>query len=127
MLLFGALLFARQRFGRPQAPLGRVDEPAARAAGRTVLIVSAVLGAIVVVIAGARWQSGGSIGALSLAMPAAALGWLASLGLKTARHREPALEPTAASDRPSRRPPHLQPKPGTQANQAGSSNRQLSA
>jgi hypothetical protein len=126
MLLFGVLLFARQRFSRQQAPLTRVDEPAARAAGRAVLLVSAVIGAIVVVIVGARLRSGGSIAALSLAMPAVGLGWLASLGLKAARHREPALEPTSTSDRPSRRPPNREPPSGAQASQAGSSNRQVS-
>jgi hypothetical protein len=127
LLLFGVLLFARHRFGRQKTPLGRVDEPAARAAGRTVLVVSAVIGALVAVIVGARLRSGGSIAALSLAMPAVALGWLASLGLKAARHREPALEPAATSDRPSRRPPNWEPTSGAQASQAGSSNRQVSA
>jgi len=127
LLLFVALLFARHRFGRQELPLGRVDEPAARAAGRTVLMVTVVIGAIVAVIVGARLRSGGGIGLLSLAMPAVGLGWLASLGLKAGRHREPALEPAATSDRPSRRPPNWEPAASAQASQAGSPNRHVSA
>jgi hypothetical protein len=123
---FGVLLWTRHRLGQGESQLQRVDEPAARSAGRTTLVVCAIIAALVGVIVGAQLRSGGSIGLMSLGMPLVSLAWLASLGLKAWRHREPAPEPAAVSDRPSRRPPSWDaassPKPGQ-----SSSNPQVSA
>lgn len=127
LFAFGALLWTRQRLGKRPASLAPVAVAAARLAGGATLGVCVAIGAIVLVIFGARLRSGGSFGALSVGMPVVALAWLASLGRKAWRHREPIAEDAAPSERPSRRPPSWDAAAGAKASQRGSSNRQVSA
>lgn len=65
----------------------------------------AVIGALVAVIVGARWQSGLEMSALSVVLPALALAWLTLLGVQVRRHRGTATEQGSSTERPSRRPP----------------------
>jgi len=106
MIGFGALLAVRHRLRRFEAQLAPVPQSTAQRAGRTVLWVTGVIGAMVVVIVLQRLTSGGPIALLSIAMPIAGLAWLASLGLKARRWpADPSDASTASNDRPSRRPP----------------------
>ena len=72
-----------------------------------------VLGALVAVIVGFRWQSGHEMSALSLVLPALALGWLTLLGVQVRRHRGPSAELGPSTERPSRRPPQWDTLPGS--------------
>jgi hypothetical protein len=128
MVGFGALLWARRRLTRREGALAGVPAHAARHAGRTVLLISAVSGSLVLIIILAQVRRGGSVGVLSLALPALGLTWLVSLGLKALRHRDPIADAPAPNDRPSRRPPanrdsHPSPKSG----QDNAATRQVSA
>jgi len=106
MVGFGALLWARRRLRSHEGPLPVISKPAAQAAGRCVLLITGVIAVLVGVVVGFRLHSGGELGALSLALPGAALAWLVVLGLQMLGHRGPPAEGASAGDRPSRRPPH---------------------
>jgi hypothetical protein len=129
MVAFGVLLLTRHRLRPPVGELERVAEPAARRAGRAVLVLCGIIAALMGVIVGARLRSGGSIGLLSMAMPLAGLGWLFHLGIKTHRHRAGPLPIDTAqpTDRPSRRPPSWDGTPGQRPSQTPPPNRQVSA
>jgi hypothetical protein len=127
MVGFGGLLWARQRLTRREGALARVPARAARNAGRTVLLVCAVVSAIIAVVVLTRLREGGGIGLLSLAMPGAGLLWLTSLGLKTQRHRDPAADAAPANDRPSRRPPRRDALPKPKSGQGSPSSERASA
>jgi hypothetical protein len=94
-----------------------------------VLILCGIIASLVGVIVVARLRSGGSISALSLAMPLTGLGWLGLLGIKILRlHVAPlAAEPPAVSDRPSRRPPNWDGVPGPKPSQRPRPDRQVNA
>jgi len=103
MVGFGSLLWARRRLTGKEAPLSYVSPEAARAAGRAVLLIAAVIAALVAGIVSLRVHSGLGMSGLSLLLPALGLAWLAFLGVQILRHR--ASSDTAPStDRPSRRP-----------------------
>lgn len=104
MVGFGVLLWARRRLRGPEGELERVPQPAARQAARALSIIWAIVAVLVGVIIGARLSSGGSISALSLALPLAGLAWLAVLAFQVWRYRERAGEAQSPGDRPSRRP-----------------------
>jgi threonine/homoserine/homoserine lactone efflux protein len=104
MVGFGVLLWVRRRLRGPEGALQRVPQKAAREAAKALTIICGVVAALVGVIFGARLHSGGSISALSLALPAAGLCWLAVLAFQVWRYREPANDAPATGDRPSRRP-----------------------
>jgi hypothetical protein len=104
MIGFGALLWTRRRLRGSEPPLQPVPRRSAVLAGRAVLAVTGVVAGLVALIAGTRLAHGGSLGALSLAMPGLGLAWLTLLGVQSLRHREPAAEPAPAAERSSRRP-----------------------
>lgn len=112
MVGFGALLLIRHRLRGPEPALATVEATQARSAGRTVLIIAAILALLVLAIVAARVvMNRGSVAPLSLLMPAAGLLWLAALGVKALRHAVTAAEAlTAETDRPSRRPPEWKPR-----------------
>ena len=92
-----------------------------RKAARTLLTVTAVIGALVAVIVGFRWQSGLAMSPLSLALPALALAWLTLLGVQVRRHRGPNAELNPSTERPSRRPPQWEslPRANRESNHPG--------
>lgn len=124
---FGSLLWARRRLRGPEGPLQKVPTSAAKQAGRTLLLLGGVMTVLVGVIVGFRLREGGSLDALSLALPAAGLTWIVVLGLQVWRHREPAAESSGASDRPSRRPPSRGGKPGSTSSHPGPPDQRVSA
>jgi hypothetical protein len=103
MVGFGVLLWVRRRLRGPEPALQPVPQKAARQAAQALSIIVGVVTVLVGVIFGARLHSGGSISALSFALPAG-LCWLALLSFQVWRYREPGNEATATGDRPSRRP-----------------------
>lgn len=130
ILGFGSLLWARRRLRGPEGPLLRVPPLSAKQAGRTVLLVGAVIAALVGLIVGLRVHSGGSLGALSLLLPGAGLVWVAVLAVQVLRHRDTeGGEALAASDRPSRRPPQRDPlaKPTSTSGHPGPPDHHVSA
>jgi hypothetical protein len=104
MVGFGVLLWVRRRLRGREGALQRVPPKAARDAALALSIICGVIAVLVGVIFGARLQSGGSIGALSLALPAAGLCWLAVLAFQVWRYREPGNDALVTGERPSRRP-----------------------
>ncbi len=111
MVGFGALLFVRHRLRGCEPALADIEAAPARRAGRVVLCITAMSALLVLGIIAAQLVAGGAVAPLSLLMPAAALLWLLSVGLRSLRHA--ALPPAAASnesDRPSRRPPDWTPR-----------------
>jgi threonine/homoserine/homoserine lactone efflux protein len=93
----------------PQQTVCRsTDAAQARSAGRQLLLICGVLGAMVLVIVVARVLRGGTIAPLSLALPIAGLAWLASIGIRVLRSAPRANEAAATpSERPSRRVPRF--------------------
>jgi threonine/homoserine/homoserine lactone efflux protein len=93
----------------------------ARSAGRTVLIICAVLACMVSVIIVSRLLHGGPLSPLSVALPVLGLAWVAWLGLKMWRSA-PALDtPTQRGERPSRRLPRFEPAAGPRSDRPSDS------
>jgi hypothetical protein len=111
MVGVGALLWTRHRLSRQEGPLRPVAEGEPRAAGKAVLAISGVSALLVLGIVFLQWHRGGPLGRLSLAMPVVGLLWLASLGARTLRHRDPP-PPSLAGDRGSRRNSPIDSVPG---------------
>jgi len=105
MVGFGALLWLRPRPNRAEGPPLDVPGPSAAHASRALLVITALSAAICCGIVASRAFAGKPIAALSLLMPAIGLGWLTWLGIKMQKLSRAAPGSTAASDRPSRRPP----------------------
>lgn len=127
MASFGGLLWVRHRLSRREGPLGDVSTTAARAAGRTVLLVAAISTVLVAVIIGAGVRAHVRISALSLAMPVVGLSWLTALGFKALRYRAPEAKGSPAGDRPSRRPPPWQNVPSRATSSGAPPNHHFSA
>jgi hypothetical protein len=125
---FGTLLLVRYRLQRREGALAPVSRAAALRAGRALLWVSGIIALMVSFFTLKQLASGGPVGALSLAMPALGLCWLASLGLKAMRWPSDAIQPPAsAEDRPSRRPPRRERLTPPGSTPPGGSGRHASA
>lgn len=99
----------------------------ARSAGRTVLIICAVLTCMVLVIVVSRLLLGGALAPISVVLPVLGLAWVAWLGLKMWRSA-PALEtPTQREERPSRRLPRFDPAAGSRSDRPSDSGGHVSA
>lgn len=127
MVGFGALLYARHRLTRREAPLAEVPAQAAAFASRSLLQITALCAAICAGIIAARMYAGKPIAGLSVLMPATGLAVLLWLGRKMQKAGAARVESTGFSDRPSPRPPKREslapPRPQSDA----ASNRHVSA
>lgn len=125
---FGVLLAFRHGLQRREGPLAPVAPAAARFAGRSTLVVAVICTLLMIGIVARQLLLGGPIAPLSIAMPVLGLAWLYSVGLRALRWSERSVEPPAADDRPSRRPPAWEQRltpPGPSA--SGGSGRHASA
>ena len=124
---FGGLLLVRHRVRGAEPALAEVDAAQAQRAGRTVLIITAILFLLVSIIVGARLVEGRPIAPLSWLMPTLGLVWRATLGLKAWRHPVAHPEPAAETERPSRKPPEWKQRPATPLPGQPRSDRHVSA
>lgn len=99
----------------------------ARSAGRTVLLICAVLTCMVLVIIASRLVLGGPLSLLSVALPVLGLAWVAWLGVKMWRSAAALDTPTQRGERPSRRLPRFEPAPGSRSDRPSDSGGHVSA
>ena len=124
---FGVLLWARRRLRGAEEPLPPLSKQAARAAGRIMLGLVAVLAVLVAVIVGFRLHSGQSMSALSLIMPGLGLAWLLILAVQMLALRAPLADAASSDERPSRRPPNWEPLPNRTSQNPAAPDRQVNA
>jgi hypothetical protein len=89
--------------------------------------VCGVVALLVALIVGARLRAGEPIGLLSVALPLLGLVWLATLGARAWRHREPGPSRRRPVIRPSRRPVNWEAGASRQASPSTPPDRHVSA
>lgn len=122
----GVLIAVRQRLQRPERPLAALRADDARRAGRSVLIIGALIAVLATGIIGLWVHAGGQPSALSLVLPALGVAWVLWLGVKILRVADVAVAPATEEALPARAST-WEPRSSQAPSSRGGSNRQVSA